>query len=113
MWMKEELAHQWLGFSRETITEFYARAGLVLETFLVPFIECCQACGLAAFQGPDDVATAYPTPSARTEASPPAPSGNCIPPAPNSRHTSRNATGFERSRPAVPALWARRWIPRQ
>ncbi len=34
-WMREELAHQWLGFERSEIEEFFRRAGLSLPRFTV------------------------------------------------------------------------------
>ena len=34
-WMREELAHQWLGFSREEIEGFFTGAGLRLDRYLV------------------------------------------------------------------------------
>lgn len=34
-WMTEELAHRWLGFTREEIVEFFRDAGLVLVDYLV------------------------------------------------------------------------------
>ncbi|MBK9302434.1 MAG: metalloregulator ArsR/SmtB family transcription factor [bacterium] len=34
-WMREELAHQWLGFSREEVQSLFARHGLVPRRYLV------------------------------------------------------------------------------
>jgi ubiquinone/menaquinone biosynthesis C-methylase UbiE len=34
-WMREELAHHWLGFARGEVEDFFQRAGLYLENFLV------------------------------------------------------------------------------
>jgi ubiquinone/menaquinone biosynthesis C-methylase UbiE len=34
-WMREELAHQWLGFEREEIEQLFRGAGLRLQRYLV------------------------------------------------------------------------------
>lgn len=34
-WMREKLAHQWLGFSRDEVEEFFPRYGLTLRSYLV------------------------------------------------------------------------------